>query len=197
VYIYTNNQCSPEWVNQIIKYFHYKLNCTNTELFDRIIYAFKINERKIEFERTTHSKTYDDFIKCTFLPKSTEICFIDNSYFADMNKECVYYIKPYSYYHSLSTKIIIDRFKTMFSSCVNGQYQANLRIEYVDTLLKTHFAENGRIYSLPSRYYSRELLDNMVAKKIMYHIQEFFHGWNKTRKRRTRLSRFTRKKKNH
>jgi hypothetical protein len=196
VYIYTNNQCSQEWVKLITDYFHYKLNC-QTVLFDQTICAFKINNRRVEFLRTTHSKTYDDFLKCTLLPKSTEICFVDNSYFVDMNTERVYYIKPRSYYHSLSTKDIVNRFLQFYlpnSSSVLENHGTNQQIE---TVLKHHFEQYGRVYDYLPRYLPHRELDILVAQKMMYHIKEFFYIWRKgkTRKNKWVLSRFTRKRK--
>jgi hypothetical protein len=192
VYIYTNNQCSPEWVKLITKYFDYKLDCKK-ELFDKIIYAFKINNRRVNFSRTTHSKTYNDFLKCTLLPKSTEICFVDNSYFSEMNKERVYYVKPTSYHHNLSTRTIVERFSEIFPWLFIYS-----RREHVQTLLKEHFLQNGRYCeSHVHRYYVSPEINQLVANKLMYHIQDFFYSSyskRRTRKMKVKLSRFTRKK---
>jgi len=190
IYIYTNNQCSPQWVKQITDYFNYKIQCVD-DLFDKIVYAFKINHRPVELWRTTHSKTYEDFIKCTLLPKSTEICFIDNTYFTEMNHKRVYYIKPCSYYHSLSTKSIIDRFCQSFVF-TDGVYHRG----YVETLLKEHFVQHGRTYDDTIRYVPIPEIDRLVAQKMLYHIKEFLYSSKekRTRKHTFGLSRMTRKK---
>jgi len=193
IYIYTNNQCSPQWVKYFTNYFNYKLHCEK-DLFDKVIHAFKINNRRVEFWRTTHSKTYDDFIKCTLLPKSTEICFIDNSYFAEMNRERVYYIKPSSYYHSLSTKCIIDRFTNSYS-IPSGVF---VNRNQIHDLLKQHFSQHGRAYNMTIRYFSTPEIHRLVAEKMMYHIKEFLYTSQKwTRKIRFPLGRFTRKKRKY
>lgn len=112
IFIYTNNQNPPPWTEFIIGFFNqYIKEKTNIRsFFDQIIQAFKIGQEKIEWMRTSHDKSYDDFIKCSILPKHTEICFIDNTYFHSMIHPKVYYIQPKSYQHSLSTQDIIQRF---------------------------------------------------------------------------------------
>jgi hypothetical protein len=192
IYIYTNNQCSPSWVKHITQYFHYKVGGiyqNDRELFDKIISAFKINNQRVESWRTTHSKTYNDFRKCTFLPKSTEICFVDNSYFIEMNREHVYYIKPCSYYHSLSIKTIIDRYLDMFSNELNRTHRF--------ILLKEHFSQFKREYNDWIRHLPNPEVDKLVAEKMMVHIQEFFQ-YNSVKRKTFRLKpnsgNFTRKK---
>ncbi len=182
LYMYTNNQCSTEWTNMISKYFDYKLN-TQTVLFDQIINAFKINDKKIELLRTTHDKTHCDFITCTLLPVSTEICFVDNSYFDKMRAGCIYYIQPRSYYHNLSVNDIIGRFihsnigkslsinnNHIFFSTIYDQFQRDMHYKYSRN-------ENKKIET-----------DIYVAQKIMYHIKEFF--FFSKRKKRTKKNKF-------
>lgn len=186
IYIYTNNNCNPPWVSLITEYFKYKLSVKD-DIFDHVICAFKINNKIVELSRTTYDKTYADFIKCTLLPKTTEICFIDNAYFSNMVNEKVYYIKPRSYYHSLSIKTIIDRF---LQSPVSNEYKNNTKNK-VEIFLYDWFAMNGNEYQPHNIEY-----DIVVAQKMMYHIKEFFYlttRKNKTKKNRARLTRATRK----
>ena len=44
------------------------------------------------------------------MPKNTEICFIDNTYYNEMLDDNVYYIQTLSYNHNLSKDIIIRDF---------------------------------------------------------------------------------------
>ena len=106
VMIYTNNNGPNYWANLIKSYFHHKLKFN---LFDYIIRAFKIDGKKIEMCRTSHGKSYSDFINCTQLPPNTQILFLDDQYHKDMNHENVLYInlKPYNYnidYESMCEK---------------------------------------------------------------------------------------------
>jgi len=185
VYVYTNNQFNYHWVNLILEYFTNKLDC-KIKLFDQVIRAFKINNKKIEVKRTTYSKTYDDFIKCTMLPNSTEICFVDDNNFPEMKNERVYYIQPLSYQHNLSKEEIIYRFLNsdiwMQIKHTDGKNENELYENF-----ETNFMKNTKIMKQDIR----------VAQKLMYHIKEFFYfpkNKNKTRKNKQVFTRFTRKK---
>ena len=192
LYIYTNNQCSPEWCKMIAKYFDYKLKC-ETELFDKIICAFKINNKIIEMGRTSHNKTYNDFIKCTVLPKKTRLCFVDNTYFNEMNNDNVYYIQPRSYIHHLSTETILDRF---LSSDLCKKSVTDAEHYLFSDYLYMQFFKRGLFNK---GHVSKKIMemDIIVAQKIMYHIKEFFYLTQKkgrTKKIKYPIGRFTKKK---
>lgn len=112
VYIYTNNQCEDvSWIYQLIDYLETRVFSGKTvKIFARPICAFKINGRIIELGRTTHEKTYSDFVRCSMLSTSHELCFIDDIYHKKMKNRRVYYIQPPPYVHSLSYKKVVDRF---------------------------------------------------------------------------------------
>jgi hypothetical protein len=183
IYIYTNNQCSQLWTEMICNYFNYKLNIhENTPLFDRLILAFKINDIPVELSRTTHDKIHSDFIRCTLLPKSTQICFIDNSYFPNMKNERVYYIQPRSYHHNLSFDEIIQRI-------TNTNLGIDIDISSSTNVLKYN---SSNVIKKQSRNY-----DIFVAQKIMYHIKDFFYLTKRkirTKKIKLNIGKFTRKK---
>ena len=171
VFIYTNNQCSPEWIHRILKYFEEKV----PNLFDKAICAFKIGGQRIEPFRTTNRKTYGDLIRCTLLPKNSEICFVDNSYHSRMIHERVYYIQPNSYDHGLIQRDIVDRFIkkwTMFP-----------------------LPDDFEIVVKGSHHTNRDSF--IVSQKIMYYLKEYFllsTKVMKTKKIGWKLGRFTRKK---
>jgi hypothetical protein len=172
IYIYTNNQCSQIWTSLIANYFDYKLK-TNSPLFDKIICAFKINNKQVELMRTSHDKTYDDFIKCTLLPKTTEICFVDNSNFDKMKQERVYYIKPRSYYHNISIDVIINRF---IESIFIETLECFNKLEFKSYLYNQfHFANcmDSSILNDDIKIKKMEM-DIHVSQKIMYHLKDFF-----------------------
>ena len=190
LFIYTNNICLPPWVSLIIEYIHGKLKIKGT-LFDKIISAFKINNKIIELSRTQREKTCADLIRCTLLPKTTEICFIDDTYHRDMVNEKVYYIKPFPYTHGLSDNVIIERF-------INSPYGA----EFINAVnMKDTFREYISDWFYFNNSYGSGSTKNtetdiFVSKKLMYHIKEFFYLTNRnniTRKKRTKQSRQTRK----
>ena len=105
--IYTNNQGPKSWVDRIRRYLEYKCHGLH---FDNVIKAFKINGEVISPERTTGSKTYEDLVKCTRLPRDTHVCFIDDKTHKYMEHENVYYIKVKPYEHVLKPGEIIDRY---------------------------------------------------------------------------------------
>jgi hypothetical protein len=163
----------------ISKYLQYKLNCEK-ELFDKIILAFKVNNKVIEPLRTTYNKTYNDLIKCTLLPDKTEICFIDDNYYEKMNNEKVYYIQPKPYYHTLSIDEILDRF--LKSNIVRDFQQ--------DSLYKIMQNNEYNIIERENDLYKK------VFQKLMYYVKDFFYLTNKrtkTKKIQTKIGNFTRK----
>lgn len=189
LYVYTNNQCSTGWITLITNYFKYKLN-TKTDLFDKIIYAFKINNKRVEPFRTTHAKTTKDFISCTMLPKNTEICFVDNSQFSDMKTERVYYIQPKSFTHVLSTKQIIDRF------CLSDLHKGLKQSNEIKRFIYYFFTEKDAFHHENNSLEKQEK-DVLIAQKIMFHIKEFFLVTDmsqKTRRQKMNFNRITRKK---
>ena len=151
LYIYTNNQCDPPWVDMIVRYIEKELGAV--ALFDKNICAFKIKNQHVELKRTTSAKTYSDFIQCAMLPEDTvETCFIDNTFHDNMCGDRIYYILPMAYYHSLSKTIMIKRTATQFDSLTNF-------------LMKT-LNENN--YVSPAN-------EGAVTKKIMYYVREFLY----------------------
>jgi hypothetical protein len=185
VFLYTNNQCyglnNSKWLSFIIGYIHSKICSQKKVLFDKIICAFKINNQIIEPLRTTHIKTYSDFIRCSLLPKYAEICFIDNTYYNKMLNDRVYYIQPRSYHHMLSKKEIIDRFTNQF-------IYPSLDYAFVVDWFSKKYIDSQNPVNLS--------LDIIVSQKIMYHLKEFFllsTRVKKTKKILIRFGRFTRK----
>lgn len=181
IFLYTNNQCSPIWIDLILKYFDEELETIN--LFDKAVKAFKINNEIIEPLRTSHQKIYSDLIRCTMIPKQSELCFIDNTYHKKMEHDRVYYIQPKSYEHGLSAEEIVDRVvkKWTITQFPPG-FEKGLR-EMFSTYVKK------------SKYSGDEAI--IVSQKIMYHLKEYFllsTKKPKTKKISFGLGRFTRKR---
>lgn len=181
-FIYTNNVLPIEWVQMIVNYIETKQRSKG--LFDKIIPAFN---KVIQSMRTTRSKTHSDFIRCAVLPRSTEICFIDDAYFDKMECPTVYYIQPKRYHHMMKTSEIVERFaNSRFSDSADTR----------DLLYQT-FIQNG-LLNTTGKHSSEVDIDILVSKKIMYHIKEFFLmslRKMKTRNRReSAIGRFTRRK---
>lgn len=107
VCIYTNNNGPYFWVEYIKLYINYKLNYN---LFDRIIRAFKIDNKIIEHNRSSFDKSHKDLLNCTKLPKNTKFCFIDDIYHPYMLNDNIDYLKIKPYVHHISYINIIDLF---------------------------------------------------------------------------------------
>lgn len=189
LFIYTNNVCTPPWVSLIVEYINKRLKISNG-LFDKIISAFKINNKIVEFSRTSKDKSCGDLIRCTLLPKTTEICFIDDTYHRDMINEKVYYIQPFPYFHGLSVDVIIKRFMLSpygveFMKKTNMMYTFE---EYISDWFFFHHKGTDEVASTKD-------VDVFVAQKMMYHIKDFFYLTN--RKNRTLKKRASNHRKTH
>ena len=165
IYIYTNNQCSVDWVNLISKYLETKIkSCPTCVLFDQLICAYKINNRRVETSRTGHSKKIDDFIRCSSLfSENADICFVDDVEYPEMKSTKVYYICPRPYIHTLSTNIIIRRF-------------VQAHIVPVGILSNESFWRDW--FRLHNRRVTRLVksdieLDLQVSQKMIFHLREF------------------------
>ena len=169
VIIYTNNQGPRSWAKMISDYFNWKLKY---KLFDEIIAAFKVNGKQVEMCRTSHGKKHSDFLRCTNLPASTKVCFLDDQYHPHMDHERVYYInfKPYIFeisFHEMAlryyeqTKMDVDK---------------NVFINHIVTFMKR--------YNFTPRIKSQEEqhIDKIVSKKTFGYLKSFFD--NKPRKTR-------------
>ena len=197
LFLYTNNQCTHNnWLYLIIHFIEFKINATN--LFDKIIHAFKIKNNIIEICRTSNNKNYNDLINCTIIPKKTEICFIDNTYYEQMIHDKVYYIKPLSYYHNLNKNSIINRIlqNKIGSFIIENSNMSNknqlFNFFHNWFLTHMHYSYNRPIY-LDIDY------NLNISKKILYHIKEFFivsKNNNKSKKKIKSIKNFTRKNKN-
>ena len=196
VYIYTNNQLQKQWTNMIIQYLENKQNVEG--LFDDFICAFKINKQIIDPRRTTNNKTYNELIRCLLVPKKTEICFIDNTYYGKMKNEKVYYIQPKPYYHKMKTYEIINRFisSNYVNLCNTTITRSILKTECSDFLYEWFIKNKSLNTSVKSD--NEVEIDLAVSKQMMYHIREFFYmitKKNKTLKNvQNNVSSFTRKK---
>ena len=169
MFIYTNNQCSSEWVNLISTYLESKVKSNRTQpencaLFDKSICAFKINNKQVETHRTGHGKKMNDFIRCSLVSEHADICFVDDIEYPLMKSTKVYYICPKPYIHTLSTNTIIKRI-TNLSSIPPGILQNT-------SFWRDWFQLHKRKYTRRSSKSDIEL-DLQVSQKIIYHLRDF------------------------
>ena len=182
--IYTNNNGPKEWVNHIIEYFEKKINY---KLIDQLIAAFKINGKRVEICRTTHNKTHKDFIKCTKIPSSAEICFLDDTFYPEMANENIYYINLKPYYYDLQFNDMLKKF---------SESQIGKKIIGTDYSFEEKMLENIKLYKYKciDKDEKEYEVDKIVGKHIISHLQEFF---NKSKKNKTFKNRGNRRNKTY
>jgi hypothetical protein len=171
--IYTNNQGPKEWANHITEYFEDKLKY---KLFDQIIAAFKINGKSVEICRTSHNKSYEDFIKCTKIPSNTEICFLDDTYYPEMINDNIFYINVKPYVYDLNIDYMINKFE----KSKMGIDLLDNETDFNDFML-TEFKKYN--YSINEKDKKEYDVDLILGKQIIFHLQEFF---NKSKKNKSR-----------
>jgi len=171
--IYTNNNGPREWVHHIISYFEHKLNY---KLIDQIIAAFKVNGQRVEICRTTHNKTYNDFIRCSKVPKNAKICFLDDNYYPDMANENIYYINVKPYYHDLKFEDMIIKFR---ESKIGKELLIN---KDLNDFINFMFNEiKNYKYDVIEKKQNEQEIDELIGKQIIVHLQEFFSKSDKTK----------------
>lgn len=161
--IYTNNQGPPEWAHHIKSYFEDKIKFS---LFDQIIGAFKVHGKQVEMSRTTHMKTHKDFISCTKIPETTQICFIDDVFHPGMTNDNIYYIhiKPYTY--DLPFETIIERFCN--AGLISVEDPTSMKVG-VNSGMKRY------AYTYVEKQHLEHKIDAMLSKKILHHLHTFFN----------------------
>lgn len=168
VMIYTNNQGPKTWTLQIKNYFEKKLNYL---LFDQIIAAFKVNGKQIEMCRTSHKKTVSDFLSCTHLPVGTKICFLDDKYHEQMDNEDVFYINVKPYVFNMSITDMADRYYRFNKNKINMERTS---------FIKNISSEMSNMhYTSFDKTREEQQIDEIVGKKIMIHLVDFFKQFDK------------------
>ena len=177
--IYTNNNGPPEWAHHIISYFEKKINY---KLIDQIIAAFKVNGKTVEICRTTHSKTHKDFIRCTKIPTSAEICFLDDTFYPEMANDNIYYINVKPYYHDLQFDYMIKKLK---------ESQIGKNIINYDKEFEEKMSEQLKLYKYNciNKDSTEYDVDKILGKHIISHLQDFFNKSKKNKTLRNRTKR--------
>ena len=182
IFLYTNNQGSSLWLDTIVEYFNEELTKKNNlpAFFDQVIQSFKIGTQKVEPNRTTQVKTYNDLIRCTLLPNETEICFVDNSYYQYMKHPKVFYIQPRSYHHMMSKEDIQERFTFAETSGILNDFYPFLVKE---SPTKLPFFHSFRFMSSSAISATSNTKTNTQMKKFIektMHEYELMRGGNPT-----------------
>ena len=165
VYIYTNNNGGKKWVNSIRNYIEHKIK---SNIFNKTICAWKVDNIIIEPKRTTYEKTYDDFINCTNT-SHRKILFIDDYLHTGMNHSSVKYILVNQYYH------IYDK-ETMLKKYLQTDLSKKLDKEYFEYLYK-HYYNDPYMYTIKSQYKT-----NFLLGTIKTFVEKHYKQTKKNRK---------------
>jgi len=176
--IYTNNTGPREWARHIISYFEGKINF---KLVDQIIAAFKVNGKRVEICRTSQSKTHKDLVKCTKIPIDAQICFMDDSFYPEMEHDNIYYINIKPYYHDLQFEDMIDKFK---KSEIGKKLVEN--DSDFDDLMMNHIKLFK--YLVVEKNEKEYELDKILGKRILTHLHTFFNRSSKNRTIKNRVN---------
>lgn len=168
VMIYTNNNGPKFWCEYIIAYFHYRLNY---KIFGHIISAFKIGNKKIELRRTSNEKSYKDFINCTQLPDTTQVCFIDDQHYSKMEHENVVYIHINPYIRNILFRTMAIKYYNNNPDLFNKQ-EIDKFINYIELYTCN--------YKLDYLYKNdvEEKIDYLISQRIIKEIEIFFQEVN-------------------
>tara|TARA_Y100000287_G_C14232511_1_gene362718 strand:- start:2186 stop:3148 length:963 start_codon:yes stop_codon:yes gene_type:complete len=182
IMIYTNNQGPRSWAQMITEYFDSRIG---EKVFDQIIAAFRVRGKSVELCRTSHDKSVDDLIRCTRIPKNTQICFLDDQHHPMMEDNNVYYInvKPYSY--SMPYDVMASRYYKNVHIDMNKKDFEKSIVNFM----------NKYSYTVSPKSKVEIDVDQIISKQIMFHLEDFFKQnvkkrktlkkWKKSRRRRT------------
>jgi hypothetical protein len=112
-------------------------------------------------------KTHADLIKCTKLPEDTEICFLDDVFYPDMNNEKIYYINVKPYVYDLELNEMITR---LLNSDILGAgfgdptYCREFMLEFMKRYNYTYVGKTTETQNV----------DKIVSKKMLHHLHNFF-----------------------
>jgi hypothetical protein len=184
ILIYTNNNDAKYWSKTLTNYFEAKLNY---KLFDQIIGAFKINGKRFEICRTSRDKKHDDLIRCTKIPSNTEICYLDDTYYPEMDTDQVYYINIEPYFHDLDFNLMIER----YLSSERGKEITNKDV----FISKMREGIDSYRYAIITKDPEEYDVEKVLGKQMLNLLELFFNRSNKnqTRKNTSRYKNKTKK----
>jgi hypothetical protein len=105
IIIYTNNMGPRSWTLIIKRYLERKMGYN---IFDKVITAYRPHKK--HNCRTTHSKTYNDLLKCTGYNENTDFLFLDDQSHPHMIHHNIKYLKLHPYDYGIPFHTMINTF---------------------------------------------------------------------------------------
>ena len=171
IMIYTNNQGPKSWTQRISAYLSKKVG---SPVFDQIIAAFKRNGKVVEVGRTTDDKTVADLIRCTHIPKNTEICFLDDRFHPLMKHDKVFYINVKPYTHSVPFEEMATTYYNRFSDAIPQVSQHDF-VTFITSYMEQYN------YTVTEKSTLESDVDKVISKRIMSYLEDFFKSTKKNR----------------
>lgn len=168
IYVYTNNQAPPLWVKRIIQYMHKKVN---GKIIEQIVGAYKIGNEQVELCRTTHDKTYTDFLSCTKLDEDTHVCFVDDIYHPEMKNDKVHYINIKPYTHDLEFDVMITR---LIESNTLQKIFKNFKFDNKKLYKELIDGMNKFSHNFTTNNYIKLLSDKENTEILIKNLKEYF-----------------------
>ena len=170
IMLYTNNNGKNKWVQYITAYLEYKINQQHhidSSLFFKVVYSFKINGKSVNLKQTTRNKTLNDFLISTSLPKTTQICFIDDTYYSSMNTQNVFYINVDPYIHNMPPIQVINRLK---QSNMFTKHFIHINLKEMYLFLANSLVLENRDYKLVD---DKKELNIVISKTLWKYLNQF------------------------
>ena len=150
------------------------------KVFDQIIAAFRVRGKAVELCRTSHEKSVDDLIRCTKVPRSTQICFLDDQHHPMMEDNNVYYINVKPYTHSMRYEDMANRFYD----------NTHIDMNKTDFVKKVVEFMKRYSYRITPKSKMEQDVDKVISKQIMFHLEDFLkQGSNKVQTLKNKSSR--------
>jgi hypothetical protein len=170
IIIYTNNNGPRSWTLLIKDYLESKINYN---IFDKVI--TKYDTSSVINCRTTSQKTHSDLIKCSNLPKQTQILFLDDQYHEMMSHKNIEYLKLAGYnFHILPKKMI----KTFLKSKIGKIIPKNEHKKFTEYMLNVLNSEKD--FKISKTIISKK--DKTEKKRIIKELKSFLNIRKHTRK---------------
>ena len=126
-----------------------------------------------------------DLINCTNLPSDTEICFLDDQYHPLMKDEKVFYINVKPYVHHIPFNHMAERY-------YDKKQLLDERDKFIEFITNYMSKYN---FTVKRKEPDDQNIDNIISKKIMVYLEEFFKKNKKylTRRRRKKIKNTTKR----
>lgn len=185
VIIYTNNMGPRSWTLLIKRYLEKKIKYP---IFDKVITAYRPNTKGNC--RTTHSKTYEDLIKCTGFNRNTEFLFLDDQMHTGMKHKKIKYIHVYPYDYGIPFHKMINSFLKSHL----GNYIKKADVKLFKKYMFDYLNSGSGIHKYVVHRSNINKKDLLQLREIKKTLKKFLNIHNTRHKRKRKLYNKTKRK---